>query len=250
MKIGFSGSPFLANKLVAIYAVAMTGVAGVVLLLPAQGPAPNVVYDLFKIGQTSADPAQLATGWKPVGYACQTANPEQIAQGFGPTVCGYNYRTATHNLITAGGIDWLMCSMSRSKTSCSTLAQYIALSTDGAAPAVTNCLSGSATCTLTSEIVAAGDAGLVRAAGTFGFLASAGACDQSGIANDTSSAATYCYTLSKTFTAAATDTGIIKSAIFTKPGPPTAGTMVFVNTFSSTNMISGDTLAVTWTITV
>src|SRR3989442_915057 len=111
MKIGFTNSPFSGNKIVAIYAVAMTAVAGGILLLPAQGPTPNVAYSVFKIGQTSADPAQLATGWKAVGYSCQAANPSQIAQGFGPTVCGYSYRTATHNSITIGGIDWLACRM-------------------------------------------------------------------------------------------------------------------------------------------
>src|SRR2546422_11758547 len=139
MKIGFTNSPFSGNKIVAIYAVAMTAVAGGILLLPAQGPTPNVAYNVFKIGQTSADPAQLATGWKPIGYSCQAANPSQIAQGFGPTVCGYSYRTATHNSITIGGIDWLACRMAgwtdtgglshRGASRSSSVAQWVGLNT-------------------------------------------------------------------------------------------------------------------------
>ena len=101
MKIGFSGSPFLPTKIIAIYAVAMTAIAGGILLLPAQPPAPNVAYNLFKVGQTTADRTLIANGWKPVGYACQTATPEQVALGYGSTVCGFSYRTASHNLITA-----------------------------------------------------------------------------------------------------------------------------------------------------
>src|SRR5712692_7693233 len=107
MKVSFIGSPLLANKLIAIYAVAMTAVAGGILLLPAQSPTPNVVYNLFKIGQTSVDQTLIANGWKAIGYTCQTATPAQVALGYGSTVCGFSYRTASHNLITNAGIDWL-----------------------------------------------------------------------------------------------------------------------------------------------
>ena len=232
MKIGFTSSPFLANKLLAVYAVAITAVAGGVLLLPAQPPTPNVVYNLFKVGQTTADQTIVANGWKPVGYACQTATPEQVALGYGSTVCGFSYRTASHNLITAGGIDWLMCSMSRSKTLCSTLATQIALTSTAITPAVLDCASGSSACTLAGEITTGG---LNRQAGTF------------TPTNDSLNAATSTYTLAKTFTASATFTNVQASGVFTKAA---SGTMVFENTFSATNMISGDTLAVTWTVTV
>src|SRR5881397_3006741 len=141
-------------------------------------------------------------------------------------------RTASHNLITAGGIDWLMCSMSRSKTLCSTLANQIALTTTAITPAVLDCASGSSACTLSGEITTNG---LQRALGTF------------TPTNDTLNAATSTYTLAKTFTASGTFTNVQASGIFTKAS---SGTMVFENTFSATNMISGDTLAVTWTVTV
>jgi len=232
MKTGFSGSPFLPTKIIAIYAIAMTAIAGGVLLMPAQAPKPNVAYDLFKIGQTTADQSLVANGWKPVGYACQTATPEQIALGYGSTVCGFSYKTASHNLITAGGIDWLMCSMSRSKTLCSTLATQIALTSTAITPAVLDCASGSSACTLAGEITTGG---LNRQAGTF------------TPTNDSLNAATSTYTLAKTFTATGTFTNVQASGIFTKAS---SGTMVFENTFSATNMISGDTLAVTWTVTV
>ncbi|TLY15055.1 MAG: hypothetical protein E6K84_01125 [Thaumarchaeota archaeon] len=232
MKIGFSGSPFLPTKIIAIYAVAMTAIAGGILLLPAQPPAPNVAYNLFKVGQTTADRTLIANGWKPVGYACQTATPEQVALGYGSTVCGFSYRTASHNLITAGGIDWLMCSMSRSKTLCSTLANQIALTQTAITPLVADCASGSSACSLSGEITTNG---LQRATGTF------------TPTNDSLNAATSTYTLAKTFTATGTFTNVQASGIFTKAS---SGTMVFENTFSATNMISGDTLAVTWTVTV
>ncbi len=196
MKTGFSGSPFLPTKIIAIYAIAMTAIAGGVLLMPAQAPKPNVAYDLFKIGQTTADQSLVANGWKPVGYACLTATPEQVALGYGSTVCGFSYKTASHNLITG------------------------------------DCASGSSLCTLSGEI---NSGGLARAAGTF------------TPTNDSTNAVTSTYTLAKTFTASATFTNVQGSGVFTKAA---SGTMVFENTFSATNMISGDTLAVTWTVTV
>src|SRR5256712_2450904 len=255
MKIGFTNSPFSGNKIVAIYAVAMTAVAGGILLLPAQGPTPNVAYSVFKIGQTSADPAQLATGWKAVGSSCQAANPSQIAQGFGPTVCGYSYRTATHNSITIGGIDWLACRMAgwtntgaltdRCTSLSTSLTKWIALTSNAVAiPSPnTDCPSGSAACVLTGEYTSGAcaanvDSGLARTVAPNPVVA---------YANDTTNAATAAYTVIKTFTASCTDTAIQKSGLFTASA---SGVMVFENTFSSTNMVSGDTLQFTWTITV
>src|SRR5438132_6957993 len=131
MKVEFTYTSFLGHKLLALYAVATTAVAAGILLLPAQTPTPNVVYNLFKIGQTSPDRTLVANGWKPVGYSCQAAYPSQIAQGFGSTVCGYNYTTASHNLITNAGIDWLACLMLRgaggAAPRCSTQDKFIAV---------------------------------------------------------------------------------------------------------------------------
>ena len=231
MKVGFTNSPFFNNKIVAIYAIAMTAVAGGILLLPAQTPTPNVVYNLFKIGQTTADQTLVAKGWKPLGYTCQTANVEQVSLGIGSTVCGFSYTTASHNLITNAGIDWLACAMSRGANHCANTntVQYIALTTDAVAPAATDT-------TLTSELIA-----------TSCGSAASGLQRQAGAYAHTNGTATY--TVIKTFTAGASVscTAIQKSGLFTLSA---LGTMVFENTFSSTNMIAGDTLQVTWTITL
>lgn len=225
MNVGFTNSPFSANKLLALYAIAMTAVAGGILLLPAQTPTPNVVYNLFKIGQTTANPAQLATGWKPVGYACQAAYPSQIAQGFGPILCGYKYTTASHNLITNGGIDWLACVMVRGAGGvaprCSALDKYLAVGN----PA--SCTESATDTTLTNELTT----------GQMGRVA--------GATSHVNGSATY--TVSNTFLPNLSFTGICESGLFTAVS---SGTMVFENHFSSTNVISGDSLAVTWTVTL
>jgi hypothetical protein len=233
MKIGFT-SPFLANKVIAIYAVAITAVAGGILLIPAQAPTPNVVYNLFKIGQTSADQTLVSNGWKAIGYSCTAANPSQIAQGLGATVCGYKYTTASHNLITQAGIDWLACVMSRGSNHCANTnnAQYIGLTLDSAAPLIGDT-------TLANELIAtscgAAASGMQRVLASTPFTHT--------------NLTTAFYTVANTFTAGAgaSCTAVQKSGLFTKVA---AGTMVFENTFSSTNLIAGDTLAITWTITL
>jgi hypothetical protein len=225
MKIGFTGSPFLNNKIIAIYAVAITAVAGGILLIPAQAPTPNVVYNLFKIGQTTADQSLLANGWKAVGYSCQTATPAQVALGYGSSVCGYSYRTSSHNLITNGGIDWLACVMARGSNHCQNTnnANFIGLSLDATAPVATDTTLAAGSGEITTN-------GLTRVAGAYAHV------------NGTAT-----YTVANTFTATGSFTAVQKSALFTKLA---IGTMVFENTFSSTNMISGDTLAITWTVTL
>ncbi len=242
MKVGFTNSPLFGNKLLAIYAAAMTAVAGGILLLPAQTPTPNVSYNLFKIGQTTANPAQLATGWKPVGYACQAADPSQIAQGISPTVCGYKYTTASHNLITTGGIDWLACRMiTATSVHCVAIDTFIALSTDATAPAAADCGAGSNACQLCASCAAASSeitsGGLARAVAT----------------TITHVNGTTTYQLIKTFAATATFTAVQKSGLFNEPCAACTlpvGALIFENTFSSTNVISGDTLQVTWTVTL
>jgi hypothetical protein len=228
LKFGLTASPFLSTKLLAVYGIAMTMVASSVLLLPSQAPTPNVHYTLFKIGQTSVDQSLVASGWKPVGYGCQAATPSQVSLGYGSNVCGYSYTTATHNLITTGGIDWLACVMvPRTTTHCLGVDKYIALSTDATAPAASDCGLGSNACTLTGET---NGLQLTRTAGAYAH---------------TNGSATY--TLINTFTASGSFTGVQKSALFNEAS---SGAMIFENTFSSTNMASGDTLQVTWTITL
>jgi len=233
MKIRFTGSHLLTNKVIAIYAVAMTAVAGGILLLPAQSPKPNVAYDLFKIGQTTADQTLVANGWKPTGYSCQAAIPTQMAHGFGSTVCGYSYVTASHNLITNAGIDWLACRMVSQIVAgptmrCNSLDTWIALGNPG------TCGSQAATDTTLYSASEISTSSLNRAIGTVAHL--------NGSAT---------YTVAKSggtvFAATGTVNGICLSGLF---NAASGGALVFENNFSSTNMQNGDTLAVTWTVTL
>lgn len=60
---------------------------------------------------------------------------------------------------------------------------------------------------------------------------------------------TFSYTEGVQFTATGSETGIQAAALFTADSTTAGGIMVFENTFSSVNVISGDVLTVTWTIT-
>jgi len=227
MKVEFTYTSFLGHKLLALYAVATTAVAAGILLLPAQTPTPNVVYNLFKIGQTSPDRTLVANGWKPVGYSCQAAYPSQIAQGFGSTVCGYNYTTASHNLITNAGIDWLACLILRgaggAAPRCSTQDKFIAVGN----PAT--CRGEFITDTTMSNEITTGN------------------IDRKLATTLTHTNGTTTYQVGFTFLPNLSFTGICRSGLFTAVS---SGTLVFENDFSSTNVINGDSLAVTWTVTL
>lgn len=106
--------------------------------------------------------------------------------------------------------------------------RVLALSTDSGAPATTDT-------SLTGEL---STNGLGRAFGVFA---------HSAVSGGTSSTVTTVYTLANTFTASGTTSSIQKCALFYSIVAAT-GTAFFENTFSSVNVISGDTLAVTWTI--
>jgi len=106
--------------------------------------------------------------------------------------------------------------------------RVIALSTDTGAPATTDT-------SLASEITTNG---LGRTIGTVAHTA---------VSGGTTTTVTSTYTVSYTFTATGTESGVQKSALFYSAVAST-GTAMFENTFSSVSLISGDTLAVTWTI--
>ena len=129
------------------------------------------------------------------------------------------YSQITHNLITNAGKDFISAQIG-STTPGVNGANYIALTTDTAA-------ANAADTTLTSEI---STGGLVRAQGTYAHTTG-----------------TNTYTISKTFTASATFTGVDKAGLFTASS---SGTMLAESTFSSVNLVSGDTLAITWTVTL
>jgi len=107
--------------------------------------------------------------------------------------------------------------------------RFIALSNDSGAPAATDTA-------LASEITSNG---LGRAEATYAHTA---------VSGGTSSTVSSVYTLAKTFTATGTQSAQ-KAAVFYSVVAST-GTPMFENTFTSVSMINGDTVAVTWTITV
>ena len=129
-------------------------------------------------------------------------------------------KQAVSNLLTDDGRDFLHQQGYETSSLGTNGGNYIALTTDGAAPDVTDS-------TLASEITTGG---LERAQGSVAHVAG----------NTTS-------TITKTFTASAAHTGVQKSGLFTAS---TAGTMVHEATFSSVNLQNNDQLQVTWTITL
>ncbi|HEX9678486.1 hypothetical protein [Nitrososphaera sp.] len=124
-----------------------------------------------------------------------------------------------HNLITDAGKDFISAQIGSTSTG-SNGANYIALSSDDTAPVATDT-------TLTGEITGSG---LDRAQGTY-----------------THSAGTNTFTVEAVFTASATVSDVQKTGLFTASS---GGTMMAENTFSSVNLISGDQLTLTWTITI
>lgn len=146
------------------------------------------------------------------------------SDAFGPKlkVNVYVYRngelvTAAHNIITNAGMGVLRDAVHQSTAG---NAQYIALSTDGTAPAYTDT-------TCPSEITTGG---LARAQGTV--------TTQAGPANGDITVR-----VEKTFTATQSFTGVQKACLFTAS---TGGTLYAVATFASTNLAANDQLTIRW----
>jgi hypothetical protein len=125
-----------------------------------------------------------------------------------------------HNIITNGGRDYLHTQGYITPASTAVF-QYIAVSSSTATPTATDT-------TLASEITTSG---LARAVAT----------------TDSHSAGTNTSTVGITFTASGTLTAVQLGALFTASS---SGTMANEATFSSTNLVSGDQLQLTWTITL
>ncbi|AIC14278.1 phage tail fiber protein [Nitrososphaera viennensis] len=130
------------------------------------------------------------------------------------------YHSEDHNLITNAGKDFIAQQIGASTGLASEGAHYIALTTDGTAPAATDT-------TLASEITSGG---LARASGTYAHTSG-----------------TNTFTVSNTFTASATHTNVQKAGLFTASS---GGTMMAENTFTAVSLASGDQLTITWTITL
>jgi len=129
-------------------------------------------------------------------------------------------RTTAHNLLTDAGRDFLHLQGYETTGLGSNGLNYIAVSTDGTAPA-------DGDTTLTSEITTGG---LSRVQGT--------------VAHTVATAIT---TVITTFTASATHTSVQKSALFSAAS---VGTMGHEAIFSSVSLIANDQLQITWTITL
>jgi len=126
-----------------------------------------------------------------------------------------------HNIITNGGRDYLHTQAYIGTAATATL-KYIAVSSSTVTPAAGDT-------TLNAEIVDAN--GLARAVST----------------TDTHTAGTNTSTVGITFNATGTYTAVQLGALFSAAS---AGTMANEATFSSTNLASGDSLQLTWTITL
>lgn len=125
------------------------------------------------------------------------------------------------NLLTDAGRDKAHAQLYTNTSAGARGAGFIAVTTDSGSPA-------DGDTTLASEI---NTGGLARA----------------DASTKTHSAGTNSTTISHTFTASATHTAVQKAALF---DAASSGTMYHENTFTSTTLISGDTLTVTWTLTV
>jgi hypothetical protein len=130
----------------------------------------------------------------------------------------------SYNLVTNAGLNWLADIMSNTSTpSVNAQCNYIGLSNGAGTPA-------------------AGDTALATTVGTE--ISSNGLSRAQATYAHTSNATTY--TLAKTFTATGTQAAQA-GAVFTASS---AGTMCFEDTFTQASLVSGDTLTVTWTITI
>ena len=127
------------------------------------------------------------------------------------------------NIITSAGIDFISAQLSGSGGT--TTAKYIALSTNAATPGIGDTA-------VADEITTAAGLGLERAAGTYSHTA-----------------ADATFAVEHTFTAAGTTEGVQLAGLFATASEDTAP-LVAENTFSSVNLISGDQITITWTITI
>lgn len=126
------------------------------------------------------------------------------------------------NLLTNSGRDWIHAQVYTNTSAGTVGANFIGVSANAVAPAVTDT-------TLTGEETTGG---LARAAA-------------SPVASHT--AGTNTSTVQVTYTASASFTAEQKAAVF---NAASAGTMVHENTFTSTNLVSGDQLQLSWTMTL
>lgn len=150
-----------------------------------------------------------------MGYA-----PRYLADAVAAT--GGELVSVSFNLRTNAGVNYMANSLANA-ASRPVVADYMALSEDTAAPAVTDTV-------LAGEITAGG---LERGPAIYAH-------------ND--GAFSTSYTLSKTFAASSPFTSVRKEAIFNAAGPPPAGIIFLEGTVTPTAMVASDQLTITHTI--
>lgn len=132
------------------------------------------------------------------------------------------YHYVGHNLKTYVGGDMIASAISNTATQ-PAAANYMVISSDTGTPAASDTA-------VTGEITTNGGA---RSQGTY--------------AHTTCSAFPCTYTLTHTWTATGTLTSVQKAGVL---NASSVGTLVFENTFTPVSLNSGDTLQLTWTITL
>ncbi|TLY07104.1 MAG: hypothetical protein E6K88_07255 [Thaumarchaeota archaeon] len=179
-----------------------------VLMMTAPAVGALLVGALLLGGMLPNTTDKFSEAMKPTGYVTVSV----VRDG------NEIYHSEQHNLITTAGMDFIAKQLGDTLGLGINGANYIALTTDSTAPAATDT-------TLTSEITTNG---LTRTQGTYAHTA--------GTDN---------WTVSKTFTATGSFTGVQKAGLFTLAA---VGTMMAENTFASVNLANGDQLTITWTI--
>lgn len=142
---------------------------------------------------------------------------------FDTSVCGdVYYQSSSHNIVTNAGLNWLADQMSKTTAPSDTgQCNWIALTTSAFTP-------GAGDTTLSGEMTTLG---MSRTKGTY-----------------THSANATTYTIANIFTATGTVTALQAGGVFTAS---TGGTMCFEDTFTPATLTqSGDTISVTWVVTI
>lgn len=177
---------------------------------PAQPAPPKPVY-----GPSEVNPSQMGE------RLLLSASLHVVAKHENGRVF---YDNDLDDLRTTGGADWQANVMGTTGSQPAS-GTWIAASNDATSPAAGDCAAGSATCTLTSEIVSNG---LSRKQATYSHT------------NGTAS-----YTLQATFTATGTQ-AVQKFGLF---NASSSGTMIFEGTITQITLNNTDTLTVSWTVT-
>jgi hypothetical protein len=153
---------------------------------------------------------------------------------------GGDLRSVSQNLRTNVGINWVAANVAGTDGGQVAIADYIAISNNTLTPAITDSVSTLPWSTnQTSDAAASGTTGEANYSGM--------ARKQAAMAH---TAASTTYTASATFTASGTVTAMRMAGLFGGTGKTVQGTgsLILANTYTSTTLANGDSLALTWSI--